>query len=333
MIFNYAQTYDVIAAERLIGASAAMREVMEQVRRASFEALNVLVCGEPGTGRELIARKIHEHAHPAADKPFVKVDCSKACSPDPETALFGCAGSRADVRTFERVTRGSRIYQSLGGTLFLRNVGDLPARVQVRLSRVLRDGEVLTVEDDATTDIDLRVITAGEAAVATNEDGGIRPDLHRRLATLRVDVPPLRDRREDIPELASHLLVKVCARANVPCKQFSEPAQSMLSALPWRRGNGTELCSLLENLVLRVSGTTIGLDDVLAHVQLDGHAAWFPVGFSLRDARARFESDYIDAVLAQHHGRIPDAARTLGIQRSNLYRKLRRLNVRPKPKH
>ena len=112
-------------------------------------------------------------------------------------------------------------------------------------------------------------------------------------------------------------------------KELTESALSILAALPWRRGNTTELCSLLENLVLRSPAPAIGLEDVLSLVQLEAQAAWFPVGFSLRDARARFEREYISAVLAQHHGRVPDAARTLGIQRSNLYRKMRHLKVGP----
>jgi DNA-binding NtrC family response regulator len=211
---------------------------------------------------------------------------------------------------------------------------DLPARVQFRLARVLRDREVVVMDEGKRIELNHRVMAAADGSHdAATQDGRMLPDFHKRLCGIRLEVPALRDRREDIPELASHLVTVLCERSSVARKELTESAQSMLAALPWRRGNGTELRSLLENLVLRVHGPSIGLQDVLAHVQLDAHAAWFPVGFSLRDARARFEREYIAAVLAQHHGRIPDAARTLGIQRSNLYRKMRRLNVQPKPKH
>ena len=313
-----------------------MRQVIEQVRRAAPEIVNVLVCGEPGSGRETIARVIHSQSQSNTGA-FIKVDCAKN-SQDLEALLFATPGrgnqAGAERRALERVRRSSHLYQSKGGTLFLRNVVDLPARMQFRLARVLRDREVVVVDEREQIELHHRVITAGDGSLdAASQDGRMLPDLHKRLCGVRLDVPPLRERREDIPQLASHLLAAFCERSNVACKELSESAQSMLAALPWRRGNGTELRSLLETLALRVQGPSIGIEDVLAHVQLDAHAAWFPVGSSLRDARARFESEYIAAVLNQHRGRIPDAAKTLGIQRSNLYRKMRRLKVKPRPRH
>jgi DNA-binding NtrC family response regulator len=279
---------------------------------------------------------IHEHACVAdgSERPFIKLDCSS--SQDLELELFGVREPNGDAaaRSLERVSRTSYMYQARGGTLFIQNVAALPARAQTRFARVLRDGEAALVEDGQATDIDLRVITAGEPSLeAATAEGDMREDLFKRLAAFRLNVPPLRERREDIPALAVHFVALLCERANVPCKELTDSAQHMLAALPWKRGNTTELCSLLENLVLRTAAPSIGLDDVLSVVQLEAQAAWFPVGFSLRDARSRFEREYIAAVLAQHHGRVPDAARTLGIQRSNLYRKMRHLNVPPKKKH
>ena len=177
-------------------------------------------------------------------------------------------------------------------------------------------------------ELDHRVITAGDPSLDVGaHDGRLLPDLHKRLCAFRLEVPPLRERREDIPELAAHLVGMLCESAGVPRKQLSQAAQSMLAALPWR-GNGNELRKLLESLIFRISGSTIGLDEVLASVRLDGQATWFAGGASLRDARACFESEYIAAVLTQHHGRIPEAAKSLGIQRSNLYRKIRGLKIR-----
>jgi DNA-binding NtrC family response regulator len=313
-----------------------MRQVIEQVGTAAIEPLNVLVCGEPGSGRETIARAIHSQGRSNAGA-FIKVDCAKNPQ-DLEVLLFATSGNRHQARperrTLERIRRDSLLYQSKGGTLFLQNVIDLPARVQFRLARVLRDREVVLMGEGKRIELNHRVMTAGDGSLDTAaQDGRILADLHKRLCGIRLDVPPLRERREDIPALAAHFVAMACRRANVPCKELSESARSMLAALPWRRGNGIELRTLLEDLASRVQGPRIGLQDVLAHVQLDAQAAWFPVGSSLRDARARFEREYIAAVLAKHHGRIPDAARTLGIQRSNLYRTMRRLNVQPKPRH
>jgi DNA-binding NtrC family response regulator len=248
-----------------------------------------------------------------------------------EAQLFATSShGTVERRSLERVRRSAQLFLSKGGTLFLKNVVDLPARLQTRLVRVLRDGEVVIMDEGTRVELGHRVITASDASFDTAvQDGRMRPDLHKRLSGLRVDVPALRQRREDIPDLAEHLLNTLCAHEKLPPKQLSEAAKSMLAALPWR-GNCAELRRLLEVLIMRAPSVTISLEDLLANVRLDGQATWFAVGASLREARARFEAEYITAVVAHHHGRIPDAAKTLGIQRSNLYRKMRRLNVRPR---
>jgi DNA-binding NtrC family response regulator len=318
--------------ERLIAASAAMQLVVQEIARVADRAVHVLLSGERGAGRETLARAIHARSR-QSQGPFVAVDCSMLPAQDLETQLFATNGHPGAVerRSLERVRRTAQLFLSKGGTLFLQNIVDLPARLQTRLVRVLRDGEVVIVDEGTRIELDHRVITAGDASLdAAVQDGRILPDLFKRLSAMRVDVPALRDRRDDIPELAAHLMTLLCARANLPARQLSDTAKSMLAALPWR-GNGEELRRLLEVLMMRASSPTISLDDVLANVRLDGQATWFAVGGSLRDARARFEAEYIAAVVAHHHGRIPEAAKSLGIQRSNLYRKMRRLNVRPKP--
>lgn len=317
--------------ERVVSSSAAMRYVMQEIARAAERSVHVLLSGERGTGRATLARAIHTTGrHNGA--PFVAVDCAKFSAQDLEAHLFATNGNHGptDRRSMERVRRTAQLFQSKGGTLFLQNIVDLPARLQTRLLRVLRDGEVVIMDEGTRIDLDHRVITAGDATFdAAVQDGRMLPDLYKRLCGMRVDVPAFRQRREDIPELAAHLLHLLCARENIPAKQLSDAAKSLLAALPWR-GNGEELRRLLEVLIMRASAPTISLDDVLANVRLDGQATLFAAGGSLREARARFETEYIAAVVAHHHGRIPEAAKSLGIQRSNLYRKMRRLNVRPK---
>jgi DNA-binding NtrC family response regulator len=318
--------------ERLISASAAMRYVLQEIARAAERSVHVLLSGERGTGRETLARAIHARGR-NSHGPFVAIDCAKYTAQDLEAQLFATSGNHGSMerRSVERVRRTAQLFRSKGGTLFLQNIVDLPARLQTRLVRVLRDGEVVIMDEGTRVELDHRVITAGDASFdAAVHDGRMLPDLYKRLSAVRVDVPALRQRREDIPELALHLLSELCARENLPARQLSDAAKSMLAALPWR-GNGEELRRLLEVLIMRASSPTISLDDVLANVRLDGQATWFAVGGSLREARSRFETEYIAAVVAHHHGRIPEAAKSLGIQRSNLYRKMRRLNVRPKP--
>ena len=151
--------------------------------------------------------------------------------------------------------------------------------------------------------------------------------LFKRLSVIRIDMPPLRSRREDIPALANYFVREICANLRVPPKMLARPALSLISALPWR-GNGVELRTFIESVVTGLQGGRgIGLEDVLAHVRLDGGSVVFSNGGTLRQARARFGRDYIAAVLEQHHGRISEAAKALGIQRTNLYRKMRSLRV------
>jgi two-component system nitrogen regulation response regulator NtrX len=162
---------------------------------------------------------------------------------------------------------------------------------------------------------------------AAVQDGRVREDLFRRLSIIGIDLPPLRSRREDIPALANYFVRQICASLGVPPKILSRPALSLISALPWR-GNAVEMRALIESIVVGLQGGRgIGLEDVLAHVKLDGGSVVFSNGGTLKEARARFEREYITAMLEQHHGRISEAAKALGIQRTNLYRKMRSLRV------
>jgi DNA-binding NtrC family response regulator len=320
------------AAGDLYTQSPAMREVSALIARAATMRAGVLVRGEEGTGREIVGRAIHAAQSRGAGA-FVKIDCAAYEGDQLDAALFGSAprpGIGEPVRGLQRVSRSSRLYAAHQGTLYLQNVAEAPARAQARLARVLRDREAVLAETGAVVDLDVRpmagVNTRFDAAV---EEGRVRDDLFRRLSVVRIDVPPLRRRREDIPALANYFLREVCARQRVPPKTLSRSALSLIAALPWR-GNAAELRALIESVVTGLSGNRgIGLDDVLAHVRLDGGPALFLQAGTLRQARARFEREYITGVLEQHHGRISDAAKALGIQRTNLYRKLRSLRVAP----
>jgi two-component system nitrogen regulation response regulator NtrX len=192
---------------------------------------------------------------------------------------------------------------------------------------VLRDREVFNEEARERVALTVRVVASADGAInAALEEGRLRPDLYERLSLIRIDVPALRQRREDIPVLATHFLKELCQANGTPLKTLTRPALTLLSALPWR-GNVPELKGLLERLILLVPQGLIRLEDVLAHTPLEGSPTPIRLDSTLRQARARFESEYIAAVLQHHHGRIADAARVLGVQRTNLYRKMRRLNL------
>lgn len=314
----------------VVGTSPAMRPVMELVQRAAAGQCGIMICGERGSGREMIARAIHAHsAH--RESPFVAVDCSAPDPEDVELQLFGMlvkrGGNAPERRSLERVRRHSRLNEASGGFLFLENVAEMPARAQARLVRVLRDREVFVEEARERILLTVRVIASADATITTAlEEGRLRPDLYERLSLIRIDVPALRQRREDIPALATYFLKELCQANGIPLKTLTRPALTLLSALPWR-GNVPELKGLLERLILLVPQGLIRLEDVLAHTPLEGSPSPIRLDATLRQARARFESEYIAAVLQHHRGRIADAARVLGVQRTNLYRKMRRLNL------
>lgn len=314
----------------VVGTSPAMRPVMDLVQRAAAGQCGIMICGERGTGREVIARAIHAHSA-QRDAPFVTVDCSAPDPEDVELQLFGMlvkrGGNAPERRSLERLRRHSRLRDAAGGILFLENVAEMPARAQARLVRALRDREVFCEEARERIALAVRVIASADGSINTAlEEGRLRPDLYERLSLIRIDVPALRQRREDIPALATHFLKELCQANGMPLKTLTRPALTLLSALPWR-GNIPELKSLLERLILLVPQGLIRLEDVLAHTPLEGSPSPIRLDATLRQARARFESEYIAAVLQHHRGRIADAARVLGVQRTNLYRKMRRLNL------
>jgi DNA-binding NtrC family response regulator len=310
--------------------SHAMQAALENVRQAAATHGGVLICGESGSGRRMIAREVHRLSA-GGDAPFVGADCAEV--EEIESVLFGLppvSGNGDGVRARrDRISRVSLLYQAVGGTLFLAHLIEMPARVQARLARVLRDGEVTVIESRRTVPTRMRLVASADAswdgAVA---EGQIRSDLSKRCSHTRIQVPPLRERREDIPALASSLLAEVCAETGVPCREIDEGAMSLLCAFPWR-GNARELRALLRTLVQRSDSPSLRLQDVLASVHLDGAAKSFLGSGTLREAKERFERDYILAVLERHRGRVGEAARALGIQRPNLYRKMRALRVPP----
>lgn len=326
-----ARTHGGAAADSLYGQSPSMREVTTLISRAATMRAGVTIRGEDGTGRQVVARAIHTAQTDAAE--FVAVDCAAYDADDLETELFGSAarmrsGHGDGWHGLEKISRQGRLHSAMGGTLYLKNIAEAPTRVQSRLARLLRDREAVLVETGATIAFDVRPMAGVDTGIDNAvSEGRVRDELFRRLSVIRIEMPPIRNRREDIPALANHFLREICRERRIPPKTLSRPALSLIGALPWR-GNAVELRTMLEAIVTGLNGGKgIGLEDVLAQVKLDGGSAAFSERGTLRQARSRFEREYIAHVLEQHRGRISDAAKALGIQRTNLYRKLRSLRV------
>jgi DNA-binding NtrC family response regulator len=320
--------------------SAAMQDAIRGLEAAIDGTGGVLLCGEPGSGRELFARAIHqaiEHRHGSVEsllrrsmqekpngRPFVVVDCANREAL--EERLFGLSRSNEPaVSDLERISEGCAIHAGLGGTLVLRQLPEMPMRMQARLARLLRAGEIWVKQPNGTES--MSQVTFRPIATAERHGGSeLLPDLETRVSQAIITVPPLRSRREDIPGLVRCVVADLCAAAQIGTKVPSNQAVALLTALPWR-GNISELEALLRTLVARVPGRHIRLADVLAHIRLDGQVATPLYRGTLKEAREQFERDYVAAALELHRGRMAEVARALGLQRTNLYRKLRQLSL------
>ena len=290
------------------------------VRRIAALEGGVLLIVRRGADAESVARYVHERsAHgPYA---FVAVPCGSAGI---ERAVFGDRVVHAPP-DLEAVSADSRIAAARGGTLFLEDVTELPACVQTRLARLARDGEAYIDGERVTTAMRL-IVSAAPAIDADVREHRFRTDVYRRVSALRIDLPPLSERPEDVPALAVTLLDEVSAARGQTPRGFTKAALALLGAMSWP-GNLAELRETVERVVARTDEETIQLEHVLPTLRLDRAGRRFVPEGTLREARQRFEHDYIASVLQHHEGRMADAAQTLGIQRPNLYRKARQLGI------
>jgi DNA-binding NtrC family response regulator len=322
-------TAPIDRADVLFVHSPAMRTVADAIRGAAGRRTPALVAGERGSGRALVARTLHGMDDEFVQRPFVRIDCAAEGPHELERRIFGTADRQPDAAKSgpEKVSRTSAIVQAQGGSLLLMDLVDAPARVQARLARLLRDREVLSVDANEIITLDVRIIAASGLDVDdAAADGRLRRDLFERLAATRIDVPSLDRRREDIPLLATRFLHLACEAERSAARRFSRGALTLLASLPWS-GNAAQLREVVTAIVRDARHAVIRLEDVLAHASLEGGPSAAETGLNLRDARMRFEREFISSTLQRHHGRVGDAAKALGIQRTNLYRKVRQLGV------
>ena len=307
----------------MVGRSEAVRRIYQLIEMAAPTKCRVLIAGESGTGKELIARAIHALS-PRQGRPFIELNCAAIPLELIESEMFGHAkgaftGAVSDRKgTFEAAN---------GGTLFLDEVGDMSPMTQTKLLRVLQEGEVRPVGSSERRPVDVRIVSATSKYLPDEiARGAFREDLYHRINVLTIAVPPLRARREDIPELAEHFLRLACVENGVRPKRLLPRAMDFLAQVPWH-GNVRELRNLMERLVVLVSKEAVTHQDAMDAFQIASASSDEGRALPLREARARFERQYILYRLSANSGSLGQTAKDLGIERTNLYRKLKALGI------
>ena len=319
---------DRFHVKNIIGSSAAMRRVYEQIEKVSDSDITVFISGESGTGKELVAKAIH-YGSLRSDEPFIDVNCAAIPEGLQESELFG---HEKGAFTGALATHPGKFEQAAGGTVFLDEIGEMSPSAQARLLRVLQERCLQRVGGTKTIDLDVRVISASnrdlESMVA---DGSFRQDLFYRLVVFPIDLPPLRYRREDIPLLVDHFIDKHGRDAGKRVNGVEPAAMEALKAHTWP-GNVRELENVIHRSLLLADGSVIELDDLPSGLgsgtasPTEESSAPISVAMSLDE----LEKAAIQKSLKRHGGNLSDVARQLGIGRSTLYRKLEQYGLREK---
>ncbi|HET9384201.1 MAG TPA: sigma-54 dependent transcriptional regulator [Gemmatimonadales bacterium] len=318
---------DVGGQYEIVGTSKGIKQLIELIEKVAPTPARVLITGENGTGKELVARAIHALS-PRAAGPFVEVNCAAIPTELIESELFGhmkgsFTGAFAD--------RAGKFELADGGTLFLDEIGDMSLSAQAKVLRALQEGVISRVGSGKALPVDVRVIAATNKNLGLEiEEGQFREDLLYRLNVVPIKVPPLRDRRGDVPLLVAHFLTEL-AKEGLPKKTFEPAALERLASHDWP-GNIRELKNAVERLVILAPGAAVTQSDVERLVGREeggrprGDAAWIRAG-TFEDFKQAAERAFLIAKLQQHDWNVSETARSLQMPRSNLYKKIERYGL------
>ncbi len=316
---------------QMIGNSAAIDQLKQQIKMAAPSSGWVLINGENGTGKELVARAIHQQST-RSDKPFVEINCAAIPEELIESELFG---HEKGSFTGATAARRGKFDQANGGTLFLDEIGDMSLKTQAKILRILQEHKFDRVGGNRTIEVDVRVIAATNKNLQEEiKSGKFREDLFFRLNVLPFQVPPLRNRKDDIPLLCQHFLHFFCGKESREIKAISEEALAALQAYNWP-GNVRELKNLIERLVIMTPGKTIRLSDLplsinqnnLHNEQQQFNAIEMPASY--REAKELFEKQFLEKKLSENNWNVSKTAEEIGLERSNLHRKIKQYKIEP----
>ena len=317
-----------LGKHELVGSGPAMKKLAAQIERVAASETRVCILGETGTGKELVARAIHEKS-PRHEHPFITLNCAAVPAELIESELFG---HEKGSFTGAAARHLGKFEQADGGTLFLDEIGDMPVAMQAKLLRVLEEGEVERVGGDKPIKVNVRVLVAThrnlEELVKQN---GFRSDLFHRIYVFPLHLPPLRERPEDFPELAAHFARQVAKQNGWKEKVFTDDAIAELRKYGWP-GNVRELRNIVERLVLLASADSVSAGDVRlalpssASNSRDGDTSATGSG-TLAERTEGFEREVLLAEIRRHNFHMTNVARTLGLERSHLYKKCHELGI------
>ncbi|MEL6443521.1 MAG: sigma-54 dependent transcriptional regulator [Bacteroidota bacterium] len=312
----------------IIGESQAILHITGTIERVAPTEARVLITGEAGTGKELVARWIH-HQSARSEGPLVEVNCAAIPSELIESELFGHEKGAFTGATKQRV---GKFEQADGGTLFLDEIGDMSLDAQAKVLRALQESRITRVGGDRMIPVNVRVVAATNKNLLEAIDGQqFREDLYHRLSVILIHVPPLRERRGDIPAIAEHILRRVALQNGMMGRSFSRDALDRLRTLDWR-GNVRELRNVVERLLILSEGSAIGVADVDRFVNPGGSGGDPMAGLldqydQFSEFRDMAEKLFIERKLEQFGWNISRTAESIGIQRSHLYNKLAKYNI------
>ncbi len=312
----------------IIGESAAIQEIKDTIDRVAPTEARVLVMGENGTGKELVAKWIHQKSN-RSDGPLVEVNCAAIPKELIESELFGHEKGSFTGATQQRI---GKFELADGGTLFLDEVGDMSLSAQAKVLRVLQENKIERVGGDRSIPVDVRVVAATNKDLLEEiEEGTFREDLYHRIGVILIDVPPLRKRRADIPPITRYFADQLARRNGLPPKQFSDEALDQMKRYEWR-GNVRELNNVIERLIIMSDSDEIDAADVEQYIRPSSGRASPALELISRyddfsDARDHFEKVFIERKLDENDWNVSQTAKTIGIQRSHLYNKLNKYGI------
>jgi two-component system nitrogen regulation response regulator NtrX len=317
--------------DEVISNSPAMRKLQEQIRIVAPTNASVLITGENGTGKELVARSIHYYSQ-RRDKPFVEINCAAIPEELIESELFG---HERGAFTGAVAQKKGKFDLADGGTIFLDEIGDMSLKTQAKVLRILQERKFERVGGTRTLEVDVRIIAATNKVLEEEiRAGHFREDLYYRLNVVPFTVPPLRERKDDIPPLVEHFLELFCRREGVARKVMAPEAVTLLKNYEWP-GNVRELKNIIERLVIMTPGGTIAGNHIPDYISAGetpremvvGKAGSMPEFSTLREAREEFEKEFIIQKLEENDWNITKTAEAIELERSNLHRKIKSYGI------